>query len=133
MIVYIANNPLSSVMENCAIITPPGRGYKSTTRLAISVRQTIALSRWSGQRYGEEFTEYGLPQRLVWIVGSLKVTAATALILSIFIPSLTLPAAALISVLMAGAIAMHVRIKDRLVKSVPAATLLVMTLVVAAT
>ena len=80
----------------------------------------------------EEFTEYGLPQGLVWIVGSFKVAAATALILSIFIPSLTLPAAALISFLMAGAIAMHVRIKDRLIKSVPAATLLVMTLIVAA-
>lgn len=81
----------------------------------------------------EEFSEYGLPQRLVWIVGSLKVTAAVALILSIFIPWLTLPATALISILMAGAIAMHIRIKDRLIKSVPAATLLVMTLVVAAT
>ena len=52
MIVYIANNPLRFRYGNCAIITPPGRGYKSTTRLAISVRQTIALSRWSGQRYG---------------------------------------------------------------------------------
>jgi len=81
----------------------------------------------------EEFSEYGLPQTLVWIVGSLKVTAAVALILSIFIPWLTLPATALISILMAGAIAMHIRIKDRLIKSVPAATLLVMTLVVAAT
>ena len=81
----------------------------------------------------EEFSEYGLPQRLVWIVGGLKVAAAIALILSIFFPWLTLPSAALISVLMAGAIAMHVRVKDRLVKSMPAATLLVMTLVVAAT
>ena len=81
----------------------------------------------------QEFFDYELPLRLVWIVGSLKVTAAIALILSIFILRLTLPATALISILMEGAIALHVRIKDRLIKSVPAAGLLVMTLVVAAT
>ena len=81
----------------------------------------------------EGFSDYGLSLILVWIAGSLKVTAAIALILSIFILRLTLPATALISILMAGAIAMHVRIKDRLIKSVQAAALLVMTLVVAAT
>ena len=81
----------------------------------------------------EEFSDYGLPLIIVWIVGSLKVTAAIALILNIFILRLTLPATALFSILMAGASAMHVHIKDRLIKSVPAAALLVMTLVVAAT
>ena len=81
----------------------------------------------------EEFSEYGLPQRFVWIVGGLKVAAAVALILSIFLPWLTLPSAALISVLMAGAIVMHFRIHDRPLKIMPAATLLVLTLVVAAT
>ena len=81
----------------------------------------------------EEFSDYELPLRLVWIIGTLKVTAAVALILSIFILRLTLSATALISITMAGAIAMHVRIRDRLIKSVPLGELLVMTLVVAAT
>lgn len=81
----------------------------------------------------EEFSDYELPLILVWIIGTLKVTAAVALILSIFILRLILSATALISITMAGAIAMHVRIRDRLIKSVPLGELLVMTLVVAAT
>ena len=97
----------------------------------------VRLSKPSPYRGGaanvEEFSEYGLPQRFVWIVGGLKVAAAVALILSIFLPWLTLPSAALISVLMAGAIVMHFRIHDRPLKIMPAATLLVLTLVVAAT
>ena len=91
------------------------------------------LSRRCRNDMVEEFSEYGLPQRFVWIVGGLKVAAAVAFILSIFLPWLTLPSAALISVLMAGAIVMHFRIHDRPLKIMPAATLLVLTLVVAAT
>jgi len=80
----------------------------------------------------EEFSEYGLPRSLVWIVGATKVTAATALILSVLVPWLFFPSVIVITFLISAAVAMHVRIKDQLRKSLPAATLLVMTLLVAA-
>jgi len=80
----------------------------------------------------EEFSEYGLPKSLVWIVGAAKVTAAIALILSLVVPWLLLPSIVVIAFLMLAAISLHVKINDQLRKSLPAATLLVMTLLIAA-
>jgi DoxX-like family len=74
----------------------------------------------------EEFATYGLPAWAMLVVGSLKVGAACALIAAVWIPSLATPAAVLVGVLMLGALAMHARVKDPLMKSLPAATILVM-------
>ncbi|MDQ6613135.1 MAG: DoxX family protein, partial [Gemmatimonadota bacterium] len=48
------------------------------------------------------------------------VAAAFALIAGIWFPTLVLPAAALICILMIGALAMHAKIGDPLKKSLPA-------------
>lgn len=78
----------------------------------------------------EEFAAYGLPVWLCYLVGFLKVTSALALLAGFFLPELVLPAASIIAVLMVGALAMHVKVKDPAIKSLPAFLVLAMCLVI---
>ena len=80
----------------------------------------------------EEFEVYGLPTWSMRVVGFLKLLFATCLIAGIWIPALTRPAACGIAVLMLGAVAMHIKVKDPLKKSLPAFTMLVLSLIVVA-
>jgi uncharacterized membrane protein YphA (DoxX/SURF4 family) len=75
----------------------------------------------------EEFEAYGLPGWSTYLVGGLKIGAAIALIAGLWIPSLVMPAAALIVTLMLGALLMHAKIRDPLMKSLPAALMLMMS------
>lgn len=77
----------------------------------------------------EEFAAYGLPGWFVVVVGTLKVGAALALLAGIWYPSLVLPAALLICLLMLGALSMHARIGDPFTKFVPAAGMLLLGVV----
>ena len=74
----------------------------------------------------EEFAAYGLPAWFAYAIGTLKVGSALALIAGIWFPAVIFPAAALLSVLMLGALAMHVRVRDPLRKSLPALGMLVL-------
>ena len=67
----------------------------------------------------EEFVTYGLPTWFAYVIGSLKIGAALALIAGIWFPDLVLPAAALICILMLGALSMHINISDPPKKSFP--------------
>ena len=78
----------------------------------------------------EEFAAYGLPAWFAYVIGTLKVGAALALIAGIWFPAVVLPAAALICVLMLGALAMHARIGDPLRKSLPALGMLLLCLAI---
>ena len=75
----------------------------------------------------EEFKVYGLSKAMMLMVGALKVLAAIALALSIWYPVLAIPASAAIGFLMVGAIWMHLRVRDPLKKSLPAAILLLLS------
>lgn len=75
----------------------------------------------------EEFAAYGLPDFLFYLVGALKIGAAIALIAGIWNASLVLPAAALVVLLMVGALAMHAKVKDPATKSLPAFLMLIMS------
>jgi uncharacterized membrane protein YphA (DoxX/SURF4 family) len=77
----------------------------------------------------EEFAAYGLPAWMLWAVGILKVAAALALLVGIFVPVLVTPAAGAMAFLMVGAIVMHLKVKDAPRKSLPAAIVLVLSLV----
>ena len=77
-----------------------------------------------------EFAAYGLPPFAMYVVGTLKVGAALALIAGVWWPSLVFPAALLIAILMVGALAMHVKIHDPARKSLPALALLVICVVI---
>jgi len=74
----------------------------------------------SAKTMAEEFAAYGLPDWMRKLVGMLKIGAAIALIVGIWVPVLVAPTALLVSVLMLGALAMHVKIGDSIRKSVPA-------------
>ena len=75
----------------------------------------------------EEFATYSLPGWTMYLVGTLKVGAALALLIGIGFHALVLPAALLIVLLMMGAIAMHLKIHDPFKKSIPAIILLMLS------
>ena len=78
----------------------------------------------------EEFSVYGLPYWFMILVGILKVGFALLLIAGLWLPQFTLISAIAIAVLMAGALFMHIKVKDPLKKSLPALTLLLLSAVV---
>lgn len=86
----------------------------------------------NAQDMKQEFAAYGLSGTFMWLICGLKVLAAAALLIGLFIPSLVAPAAALLVILMLGAIAMHIKAKDPLKKSLPAASILVLSIVILA-
>jgi hypothetical protein len=79
-----------------------------------------------------EFAVYGLPAWSCYLVGFLKVASAVALLAGLLYPMLILPAAGVVAVLMLGAVAMHVKVRDPFKKSVPALALLVLCVTVIA-
>lgn len=68
----------------------------------------------------EEFRLYGLPDWFRHLIRALKLGCGALVFLGIWFPLAAVVAGSLLAALMAGAIAMHVKIKDPWVKSVPA-------------
>ena len=66
-----------------------------------------------------EFAAYGLPEWAYYTVGILKLSAAAALLLGVFIPVLVVPGAFVMTILMLGALLMHLKVKDPINKSLP--------------
>lgn len=79
----------------------------------------------------EEFRVYGLPNWFMVVIGISKVALACCLIAGFLYPALTRPAAMGMALLMLGAIAMHLKVRDPLLKSLPAVAMLAMSLFVA--
>ena len=86
------------------------------------------------QNMKEEFTAYGLPVWFMYVIGFFKIVIALVMLLMLFMPYLMypigFPALILLSVLMLGAISMHIKVKDPLVKALPAVSMLVMSLAI---
>ena len=79
----------------------------------------------------EEFAAYGLPPWAVYVIGGLKLLIAALLLVGIWVPELTQPAAIGMAVLMAGAVGMHLKVKDPPLRSLPALCMLALSLFVA--
>lgn len=79
----------------------------------------------------EEFATYGLPLWFMWVVGALKITIASLLLVGLWLPQLIHPAAIGLAILMLGAIAMHIKVGDAFKRTAPAAAMLVLSLLVA--
>ena len=77
----------------------------------------------------EEFTVYGLPGWFCSLVGLLKVSSALALLIGLWIPALVLPASIIILSLMLGAVLMHAKVRDPIIKTLPAAAMLILSLI----
>ena len=78
----------------------------------------------------EEFATYGLPAWSMWVVGCLKVVLALSLLMSFWRPELMRPAAIGMAILMLGAVGMHIRIGEAFTKSIPALSVLILSLLV---
>ncbi len=91
-------------------------------------------TRWRGgdaKTLLEEFEVYGLPKWSCYLVGIFKVGLALALILGIWFPEILKPSAIVLAAFLMGSIVMHLKVKDPLIKSFPAALFLVLCLVIA--
>lgn len=77
-----------------------------------------------------EFASYGLSDAAFYFVGTLKVVAAVLLLLGFVLPVLVLPGAALLAVLMLGAVLMHAKVQDPAIRYLPASLMLVMAVIV---
>lgn len=79
----------------------------------------------------DEFAAYGLPFWFMCVIGILKISLAVALLLSVWIPELTRPAAAGMGALMLGAFVMHLKVKDPVSKALPAIAVLALCAAIA--
>jgi uncharacterized membrane protein YphA (DoxX/SURF4 family) len=93
----------------------------------IRANSSTAYRGGTAQSLKEEFAEYGLPPWMFFLVGALKIVAGIALIVGLWMPQLVLPAAGVVVLLMVGALAMHVKVKDPWIKSLPAFLILLMS------
>lgn len=71
-----------------------------------------------------EFTVYGLPLWSFYVIGFIKISAALLLLLGLWIPFLVFPSALVISLMMLGAIYMHLKVRDPFKKMLPALIML---------
>lgn len=74
----------------------------------------------------EEFSAYGLPTFMFYLVGALKVGSGLVLIAGIWADMPVRVAAGVVAALMVGALAMHLKVGDPARKSLPAGAMLVM-------
>ncbi|MDP2389029.1 MAG: DoxX family protein [Acidobacteriota bacterium] len=95
-------------------------------------RSTTSYRGGAAQTLQGEFAAYGLPGFAFYAVGALKITAAIVLIAGVWLALPVREAAALVAALMIGALAMHLKVGDPLMKSLPAALMLVMSVTIVA-
>ena len=78
----------------------------------------------------EEFEVYGISKTSMYLVGVIKVALATAILISIWYPQLSIPTAAGMAIFMLGAIVMHFKANDPTIRSFPALTLLICSILI---
>jgi uncharacterized membrane protein YphA (DoxX/SURF4 family) len=119
---------METIVQICQIIV--GCGLLNVWLLRFNKATAYRGSAASNMR--EEFAAYGLPAWSCYLVGFLKVASALALLAGLLYPTLVLPAAVVVAVLMAGAVAMHVKVGDPAKKSLPALAVLSLSAVIIA-
>lgn len=77
-----------------------------------------------------EFAAYGLPVWSFYLIGFIKITSAFVLLLGLWWPFLVFPAALVILFMMIGAVCMHIKVGDPLVKLLPASIMLIFSLAI---
>lgn len=75
----------------------------------------------------EEFSVYGLPVWFFYLVGFLKVLSALLLLIGLFFPEVVLFASLIVTFLMLGAVCMHFKVSDPILKAVPASMMMLMS------
>jgi uncharacterized membrane protein YphA (DoxX/SURF4 family) len=95
-------------------------------------RASTAYRGGAAQTLQAEFAAYGLPAAAFYLVGALKIGAALILLAGVWVALPVRAAAGLVAVLMAGALAMHLKVGDPLMKSLPAAVMLALSAAIVA-
>lgn len=72
----------------------------------------------------EEFIVYGLEGPVIYLIGGVKLLACALLLFGLRFKALVRPSAITLIILMLGALAMHAKVGDPLMRSLPAALLL---------
>ena len=85
----------------------------------------------SAKTMREEFAVYGLPEAMLYVVGGLKLLVAVLMIVGFWLPVVVAPAAAVVSILIIGAILMHLKVKDPVIRFVPALGVFLLSLFIA--
>jgi uncharacterized membrane protein YphA (DoxX/SURF4 family) len=75
----------------------------------------------------EEFSAYGLPVWFMYVVGATKIMIAVLLIAGFWFPFLVYPASLVLAMLMVGAIAMHIKVRDPYIRTMPAIIVFLMS------
>jgi hypothetical protein len=119
---------METIVQICQIIV--GCGLLNVWLLRFN--KSTAYRGGSAANMLEEFAAYGLPAWSCYLVGFLKIASAFALLAGLIYPAPVLPAAVVVAALMAGALAMHIKVGDPLKKSLPAISVLVLCLVIIA-
>ncbi len=96
----------------------------------VRARSSTAYRGGAAQSLKEEFAVYGLPEWTFYLVGGLKVIAGVLLIVGVWVPGLVRLPAAVVAVLMVGALAMHAKAKDPASKYLPALSVLLMSVAI---
>lgn len=115
---------METLVQICQIVV--GCGLLNVWLLRFN--QATAYRGGSASSMLEEFAAYGLPAWSCYLVGFLKVASAFALLAGLYYPVLILPAASVVAALMAGAIVMHLKVADPFKKSLPALSMLTLSL-----
>ena len=79
----------------------------------------------------QEFAAYGLPAAAFYVVGAVKIIAGVVMLAGLWWSLPVRSAAVAVIALMVGAIAMHIKVKDPVLKAVPAVLMLIMCIVLA--
>lgn len=78
----------------------------------------------------EEFHAYGLPKWFMYLIGVVKLMIAIALIAGLWMPLLVYPTVLVLGALMLGAISMHIKVRDSLMRTLPAMVMLTTAVVI---
>lgn len=96
----------------------------------VRARSATAYRGGAATSLRSEFAVYGLPPAVFYVVGGLKLSAALLLIAGVFVELPVAVGAAIVAALMVGAVGMHVKVGDAARKSVPAMSMLAMSVAI---
>jgi hypothetical protein len=92
----------------------------------VRARSTTSYRGGAATSLKEEFAVYGLPDWTFFLVGGLKIVCGALLIAGIWLPVPVRLPAAIVALLMVGALAMHAKVKDPVSKYLPALSVLLL-------
>ena len=97
----------------------------------VRFKKSTAYRGGTAQTLSDEFAVYGLPKWFMYVVGSLKLSIAVILLVSVVVPSLlglAVYALGVLVILMIGAVAMHIKVRDPFIKMMPALAMFTMAI-----